>query len=57
MHEIEKKDDGLHDFLKEHEARLVVPLDGEIMAGTKEVLPSSRTSPERCEDATKRIPS
>jgi len=38
MHEIEKKDDGLHDFLKEHEARLVVALDGEIMAGTKEVL-------------------
>ena len=38
MNEIEKKDDGLHDFLKEHEAQLVIPLDEEIMAGTKEVL-------------------
>jgi Domain of unknown function (DUF4411) len=38
LNEVKKKEDGLHAFLKEHKEQLVVPLDEEIMAGTKEVL-------------------
>jgi hypothetical protein len=38
INEIHKKDDGLYAFMKENQERLVVPLDEEIMAGTKEVL-------------------
>jgi hypothetical protein len=36
--EVEKKEDGLHAFMKENEGQLIVPLDEDVMAGTKEVL-------------------
>lgn len=38
LNEVEKKDDGLHGFLIEHKEKTVVPLDADVMAGTKEVL-------------------
>ncbi|OJU81555.1 MAG: hypothetical protein BGO11_06730 [Solirubrobacterales bacterium 70-9] len=38
LDEVKKKEDGLHNFLKDRKERLVVPLDAEVMAGTKEVL-------------------
>lgn len=38
LNEVKKKEDGLHAFIKEHQEQVVVALDEEIMAGTKEVL-------------------
>lgn len=38
LNEVKKKEDGLHAFLKDHKETIVVPLDEQVMAGTKEVL-------------------
>jgi hypothetical protein len=38
LREVEKKEDGLHAFMKGYEEQLIVPLDEEVMAGTREIL-------------------
>lgn len=38
LREVGQKEDGLHAFMKGYEERLIVPLDEEVMAGTREVL-------------------
>lgn len=38
LSEVKKKEDGLHAYLKGEKEKLIVPLDEEVMAATKEVL-------------------
>lgn len=38
LNEVERKEDGLHAFLKDQREKIVAPLDEEVMAGTRDVL-------------------